>query len=83
MICLYFSSEILHDNTPFSCCDPHANRPCINVDILETGRYTEYTLDSLTIYEDGCLDSVMDFFGNKVLVNIGVAAFIIFGGKVS
>ncbi|OWF38240.1 Photoreceptor outer segment membrane glycoprotein 2 [Mizuhopecten yessoensis] len=66
------------DDVPYSCCDVTSPRPCVHHAVKDKSMHVHY--GSVTLYQSGCSNVLMDFFENRILVPTGwsvISAFLL------
>ena len=72
--------DIFTDDVPFSCCDVKSSRPCVTHNVESKEKHRNY--DKVTLYGNGCTDTIMDQFENKIIHPAGSSLMILFGAQV-
>ncbi|CAH1264177.1 PRPH2 [Branchiostoma lanceolatum] len=67
-------------DVPFSCCNMRYNRPCIHHSITTIGRHYNFQYrgsQKHIIYQTGCKEALMAYFGGQVLETVGGTIMVI------
>ncbi|XP_005105668.2 uncharacterized protein LOC101854518 [Aplysia californica] len=71
------------DDTPYSCCDPRAPRPCVHHHVHSSKLHKSYQpLEETTLYVQGCRQALARVYGN-VLLTVALIALLIATVKTS
>ncbi|XP_078674415.1 peripherin-2-like isoform X2 [Branchiostoma floridae x Branchiostoma belcheri] len=70
----------LNADVPFSCCNMRYNRPCIHHSVTAKGRHYNFEYKGAQkhiIYQTGCKEALMGYFGGQVLETVGGTIMVI------
>ncbi|UYV68778.1 hypothetical protein LAZ67_6000826 [Cordylochernes scorpioides] len=63
--------EYIANNVPFSCCNPEFMGDCVTENVSTSIKSLGFK-SRMTVYITGCREALMDFFGDQVLLGIGL-----------
>ncbi|KAL3874447.1 hypothetical protein ACJMK2_037459 [Sinanodonta woodiana] len=67
-----FEDGFISDDVPFSCCSPTSMRPCIHHHVHDNDLHYNYDYrKSMTINTKGCAITLMEYYGEWVLMTAG------------